>query len=75
MVAVEADKNQVRVSIPTEGMTPEEVSAFVSWLRLEGTLRRSRMTAESAWNLSEELKSAWWEARGSGFAAPESKSK
>jgi hypothetical protein len=29
MVAVEADKHEIRVSIPTAGMTPEAVSAFV----------------------------------------------
>ncbi|MBM3855560.1 MAG: hypothetical protein FJ399_20800 [Verrucomicrobia bacterium] len=64
MVAVEADKNQVRVSISTEGMTPAEVSDLVAWLRLEGTLRRSKLSAEEAWKLSEDLKSTWWESKG-----------
>ena len=60
MVAVHADKHEIRVSIPTEGMSAEEVSAFVAWLRVEGIIRRSRLTAEAAWQLSEDIKSEWW---------------
>ncbi|MCX6941246.1 MAG: hypothetical protein NTX09_11020 [Verrucomicrobia bacterium] len=59
MVAVEADKHEIRVSIPTAGMTPEAVSAFVSWLRLESAVRRSQLTPQAAWQLSEDVKSDW----------------
>lgn len=62
MVAVHADKHEIRVSIPTEGMSPEDVSAFVAWLRVESIVRRSQLTTESAWLLSEDIKSGWWAA-------------
>ena len=67
MVAVEADKHEIRVSIPIDGMTPEEVSAFVSWLRLESVVRRSTLTPETAWQLSEDIKAEWWQANGHRF--------
>lgn len=60
MIAVKADKDHVEISIPTEGMTPEEVNGFVSWLRLEAIARRSKLTEEAAWKLSEDIKADWW---------------
>ena len=60
MVAVETDGHEIRVSIPTDGMSPEAVSAFVKWLRVELIARRSRLTDEAAWQISEDIKSDWW---------------
>jgi hypothetical protein len=39
-------------------MTPGEVNDFVSWLRVESVVRRSRLTPEAAWKLSEDIKIA-----------------
>jgi hypothetical protein len=60
VIAVDAGKNKIVVSIPTEGMPAEAVSAFVSWLRVEAAARRSSLTPETALKLSEEIKSDWW---------------
>jgi hypothetical protein len=60
MIAVETNDKTIHVSIPTEGMPAEAVSAFVDWLRVEAAARRSRLTADTAWKLSEEMKSGWW---------------
>jgi hypothetical protein len=73
MVAVEADKHEIRVSIPTAGMTPEAVSAFVSWLRLESAVRRSQLTPQAAWQLSEDVKSDWWQTNAHRFGSAETK--
>lgn len=67
MIAVRAEKGRLEVSIPTEGMSPEEVSDFVSWLRVESIARRSKLTPEEAWKLSEEIKSDWWQANEHRF--------
>ena len=45
-----------------KGMTPGEINDFVSWLRVESVVRRSRLTPEAAWKLSEDIKSDWWQA-------------
>jgi hypothetical protein len=71
MIAVKADKHHLEVSISTEGLTPEEVNAFVSWLRVESTVQRSKLTDEAAWKLSEEIKSDWWAANKHRFIPPE----
>ncbi len=70
MIAVKAENNQVQVTIPTEGMTPEEVNDFVSWLRVEGIVRRSHLTPDAALQLSEDLKSEWWQANERRFTQP-----
>ena len=60
MIAVEADNREIRVSISTQGMPAEAVSAFVEWLRVEAVARRSRMTEGAAWQLAEDVKTDWW---------------
>lgn len=67
MIAVETDDNEIRVNIPTNGMTAEAVRAFVDWLRVEAAARRSRLTDDAAWKLSEEAKSGWWSQNQSRF--------
>jgi hypothetical protein len=67
MIAVETSENAIRVSIPTDGMPPEAVNAFVDWLRVETAAWRSRLTEAEAWKLSEEIKSDWWSRNQSRF--------
>lgn len=67
MIAVKAAHDHVQVTIPTEGMTPIEVNDFVSWLRVESVVRRSKLTPEAAWKLSEDIKSNWWQANERRF--------
>jgi hypothetical protein len=61
MIAVEAKKGGIVVSIPTQGMPVEAVNAFVNWLRVEAAARRSSLTKETAWKLAEDVKSDWWQ--------------
>jgi hypothetical protein len=67
MIAIKAEKDRVEVSIPTEGMTPEDVNDFISWLRVESVARRSQLTPQAARELSEEIKSDWWQANQNHF--------
>ncbi len=60
MIAVEAKKDGIVVSIPTQGMAAEAVNAFVNWLRVEAAARRSSLSKEAAWRLAEDVKSDWW---------------
>jgi hypothetical protein len=61
VIDVKAEDGVVRLTFPTEGMTPEQVNDFVSWLRIESIARRSQLTEQGAWQLSEEIKADWWE--------------
>jgi hypothetical protein len=67
MIAVKAENDRLQVTIPTVGMTPTEVNDFVSWLRVESVVRRSRLTPEAAWQLSEDIKADWWEKNAGRF--------
>ena len=60
VIAVETSEKAIHVSIPTDGMPAEAVNAFVDWLRVEAAARRSRLTGDTAWKLSEDVKSGWW---------------
>ena len=68
VIEIKAEKDRVEISIPTEGMTPEEVNDLIGWIRLESIFSRSKLTEEEAWKLSEEIKSGWWEANKLRFA-------
>jgi hypothetical protein len=60
MIAIETNDREIRVNIPTAGMSAEAIRAFLDWLRVEAAARRSRLTEDAAWKLSEDIKSAWW---------------
>ena len=67
MIAVETNDHEIRVRIPTKGMPAEAVRAFLDWLRVEAAARRSRLTDDTAWKLSEDVKSSWWTQNKSRF--------
>ena len=67
MIAVETSDHEIRVSIPTNEMSAEAVRAFLDWLRVEVTARRSHLTDDAAWKLSEDVKSTWWTQNQSRF--------
>jgi hypothetical protein len=67
MIAVKSENDQLQVTIPTTGMTPGEVNDLVAWLRVECIVRRSRLTKEAGWQLSEAIKSDWWEENKQRF--------
>jgi hypothetical protein len=67
MVEVKAENGVVRLTFPTEGMSPEQVSDFVTWLRHESVARRSQFTEDAAWRLLEDIKSEWWEKNQQRF--------
>jgi len=48
MIAVRAEHDHLQVTIPTTGMTPDEVNDFVSWLRAECVARRRRLAPKAA---------------------------
>jgi hypothetical protein len=70
MILVEAAESSLRVTIPTDEVPPERVSAFVDWLRLEALARRSRLTEEEAGQMAEAAKASWWAANKDRFIPP-----
>ena len=56
VIGVRADKDRVEITIPTQGMSPDEINNFVSWLRVESIAQRSKLTEEAGWELSEDIK-------------------
>lgn len=53
-------KDKLLISIPTKNMKAEEIDDFLSFFKTEFAVRNSRMTAEQAEEISEDMKSAWW---------------
>jgi len=69
VIDVKTDHDCLQVTIPTAGLTPDQINEFVAWLRVESVLRRSRLTPEAARELSEQIKSGCWQANEHRFAA------
>jgi len=61
MIDVKADNGTVQIIVPTDGMSVEQVNDFVTWLRVEAIARRSKLTPQAAWELSEDIKAGWWD--------------
>ena len=57
----EQDGNWV-ITIPKDRIGKDFVLRFLERLELENLLQQSALTEEQAQQLSEELKSGWWEA-------------
>jgi hypothetical protein len=55
------------MTFSTDGMSPEQVNDFVTWLRAEGIARRSKLSEEAVWHLSEEIKADWWKRNQQRF--------
>jgi hypothetical protein len=67
MADVKAEDGVIRMAFPTDGMSVEQVDAFVAWLRVAAIARRSKLSAQAAWQLSEDIKASWWEQNKSRF--------
>lgn len=67
MIDVKAGNGIVQITVPTDGMSAEQVNDFVTWLRVEAIARRSRLTPQAAWQLSEDIKAGWWDRNKQRF--------
>jgi hypothetical protein len=67
MITVEKTKTDVRVTIPKGAVPPEQLNAFLDWLRLEEIAQRSRLTETNADQLADEIKGDWWDANKEKF--------
>jgi hypothetical protein len=67
MIDVKADQDTLHITVPTDGLSAEQINEFVAWLRVEAIARRSKLTPPVAWQLSEDLKAGWWERNRGRF--------
>jgi ABC-type phosphate transport system ATPase subunit len=58
-------QNHLLISIPTDEISAEEIEELISFLKTEFIVRKSEMTTEQAEEISEEIKSDWWNKHGS----------
>ena len=70
MITVERTDKDVRVTIPKDAVPPEQLDAFLGWLRLEEIVQRSRLTEEDANRIADDIKAEWWAANKDRFIPP-----
>ncbi|MSU59188.1 MAG: hypothetical protein EXS35_13650 [Pedosphaera sp.] len=70
MITVDKTESDVRVTIPKNAVPPEQLNAFLDWLRLEEIAQRSRLSEADADRLADEIKSEWWAANKEKFIPP-----
>lgn len=71
MITVEKTGADVRVTIPKDAVPPQQLNAFLDWLRLEEIVQRSRLTEEDANRIADDIKSEWWAANKDRFIPPD----
>lgn len=54
------DEKTLTISIPVENMKTEEINDLLSFIEAELIVRRSKMTEEEAFEISEEITTSWW---------------
>ncbi len=70
MITVETTEADVRVTISKDAVPPEQLDAFLNWLRLEEIVQRSRLTEEDANRIADDIKAEWWAANKDRFIPP-----
>ncbi len=58
-------KNHLVISIPTDEISSEEIMDLIAAIKTEIVLRKSELTEDEAEELSEEIKSTWWNKNSS----------
>lgn len=61
MVHITFKDDEAILKFPKQLVSSDYVQEFLGRLRLEATVEKSQLTEEQAWELSEEIKQAWWE--------------
>ncbi len=67
MIDIMFEANDVIVKFPKQLVSSAYVQDFLERLRLENVIQRSQLTEEQAWQLSEEIKDAWWQKNKVSF--------
>lgn len=66
-VVIETKRTQKHfvISIPTDEISAEEIEELISSLKAELILRKSEITEEETTEISEQIKSDWWDQNSS----------
>ena len=60
MITVYTDNREIRVKVPTLGMSPQDVVSFLKWLEVDASTRHGELVDGVTSELSEQVKSVWW---------------
>ncbi len=61
MIKIENKNNEILLSFPQHLISSQYLQSVIERLEMEAVVQKSSMSETDAWNLSEELKSNWWE--------------
>lgn len=67
MIAIMFEADDVVLKFPRQLVSADYVQSFLERLRLENILKKSALTEEQAWELSEEIKREWWQKNKETF--------
>lgn len=67
MIDVTFNKNDLVLRVPKGTIDNHYLEKMVNFLELERITEKSELSADMAWELSEELKKNWWKENGEKF--------
>ncbi|MFP4487141.1 MAG: hypothetical protein ACLFOC_09260 [Campylobacterales bacterium] len=67
MVECVTNEKNINLSFSKEYVSPEELSEFVEKIKTREILSKSTLREKDALELSDELKSSWWEENKEKF--------
>lgn len=57
-------KERLLISVPTDNISEEEIEELISYLKTDFLIRKSEMSESQAEEISESIKSGWWNENG-----------
>ncbi len=67
MVEVKHENGSVHVTFSTEGMSRQQIDQFIHWLQKEVPAQCAKIFDDAGWEVSEEIKTLWWEKNQNRF--------
>ncbi len=61
VIETKRTSDSVTISIPTDGLSTEEIQRLLDLVKAESIVSRSRLTQKDADEISEEINRSWWE--------------
>ncbi len=60
-LSIRSDEDEITIKIPREGLPNGELDRYLESLEADFIALQSKFTDSDAWEMSEKVKSDWWE--------------
>jgi ribosomal protein S13 len=67
MVSIKFENQEAVIRFPEKLISEDYVQAFIEQLHIEEIARKSQLTDEQVWEMTEQIQQEWWEKNKQKF--------